>query len=80
MNNQEVKRNNIIQIQPKASSDIIDYAKNVMSLESKAINRAADLIDENFSKAVNKILTSNSRLCLTGMGKAGIMPIKPKQH
>jgi arabinose-5-phosphate isomerase len=49
---------------------IIDIAKYTIRLESEAIQNLAQLIDDNFEKAVKFILNSKGRVIVTGIGKS----------
>jgi arabinose-5-phosphate isomerase len=49
---------------------IIDIAKDTIRLESEAIQNLAQLIDDNFEKAVKFILNSKGRVIVTGIGKS----------
>jgi len=48
-------------------------AAEVIRLEADAIGRLEQLLDENFSQAVDAILASPGQLVVTGMGKAGLV-------
>lgn len=54
----------------------IDIAKEVFSTESKAILDLQELITEDFTKAVELILSSKGRLVISGMGKSGHIGVK----
>jgi len=45
-------------------------------MEAKAIQNLADLVDENFEKAVNAILESHGRVIVTGIGKSANIATK----
>ncbi|MDE1005117.1 MAG: KpsF/GutQ family sugar-phosphate isomerase [Paraburkholderia fungorum] len=51
----------------------IDSAKEVFQIESRALSNLAHQLDENFSDAVDCILTSIGRVVVCGMGKSGII-------
>lgn len=51
----------------------LQSAKNVLSLEAKAIINASENLDEDFTKAIDIILTSQGRLIVCGMGKSGLV-------
>jgi arabinose-5-phosphate isomerase len=53
--------------------NLIEQAKKVLMIESKAVASLADRIDENFVKAVELIYKCSSRVVVTGMGKSGII-------
>ncbi len=57
----------------------IDYkkiAKNVISLEIKALQKLKKSINQNFSKAVDAIVNCQSKVILCGVGKSGIIASK----
>ncbi len=57
-------------------SNIIEQAKKVFDIESKAIKNLENLLTEDFEKAINCILNSKGRLVITGMGKSGHIGVK----
>ncbi len=56
--------------------NLIDIAKNVFVLEAEAINNLSNLLTEDFSKAIEKILKIKGRLVISGMGKSGHIGVK----
>jgi arabinose-5-phosphate isomerase len=60
----------------KNSNLILKTAKETILLESSAIANLANLLDENFEKAVNFILNSNGRVIVTGIGKSANIATK----
>ncbi len=52
---------------------ILDYAKEVLRIESEAISALIKKIGSEFEKAVELILKSKGRVILTGMGKSGLI-------
>jgi arabinose-5-phosphate isomerase len=56
----------------KYSSDI-DFAKEVLFLESEAIKNLISRLDHHFQKAVDLIFACKGRVVVTGIGKAGII-------
>jgi len=54
----------------------IETARRVLLAESEAIARAADGLDENFSRVIDLLYTSEGRIILTGMGKSGFIAQK----
>jgi len=60
----------------KKLNPILQTAKETILLESKAIANLAQLLDENFEKAVNFILNSNGRVIVTGIGKSANIATK----
>ncbi len=55
---------------------IISYAKKTIAEEARAIAYLEELIDEEFSKAVETIRDSNGRVIITGIGKSAIIANK----
>jgi arabinose-5-phosphate isomerase len=60
----------------KNSNPILQTAKETILLESSAIANLANLLDENFEKAVNFILNSDGRVIVTGIGKSANIATK----
>ena len=55
----------------KNSQQIIDFAKNILSIEAEEIINAKENIDEKFVDLVKLIFSCEGRLILSGMGKSG---------
>lgn len=55
------------------SKDYINIAKSVFVVEAQAINDLCDRLNDCFSLAVEKILSSSGRVIVCGMGKSGII-------
>ena len=55
---------------------IISYAKKTIAEEAQAIAYLEELIDEEFSKAVETIYHSKGRVIITGIGKSAIIATK----
>lgn len=53
-----------------------DLAKNVITTQSDAIKKMADLLSVDFEKAVDLIFHSKGRLIITGIGKSAIIANK----
>lgn len=51
----------------------IDFAKEVLFLESEAIKNQINQLDHRFQKAVDLIFACKGRVVVTGIGKAGII-------
>jgi len=49
----------------------LEIAKRVFTLEVEAIQRLAELLDNNFLEAVEKIVVNRGHIVVTGMGKSG---------
>ena len=54
----------------KNNNSILNTAKETILLESDAISNLANLIDDNFAKAIIFILASKGRVIVTGIGKS----------
>ncbi|GAB5045714.1 KpsF/GutQ family sugar-phosphate isomerase [Thermodesulfovibrio sp. TK110] len=54
-------------------TDLIEIAKNVLSIEAKSLEDLKDRINEDFLKAVEIIHNSKGRVVVTGMGKSGLV-------
>ena len=55
------------------SQDILDLARQTLSVEAEALNNMATLLGEGFIGAVNTILECRGKLIITGMGKSGLV-------
>ena len=55
------------------SQDIIASAKRTLKLEADALNNLADILDEQFVGAVDRILACKGKIIITGMGKSGLV-------
>ena len=55
------------------SSEIIEKAIEVLNIEADGITKLTKRIDDNFSKMVEMICTSNGRIIMGGIGKSGIV-------
>lgn len=53
--------------------EIIQTGKKVLSIEADALHTLASSLDESFSKAVDLLYHSKSRVIVTGMGKSGLV-------
>ncbi|MEP6994668.1 MAG: KpsF/GutQ family sugar-phosphate isomerase [Acidobacteriota bacterium] len=51
----------------------LDAARKVLEIEADAIRRQIDNLGEPFEKAVDAIETSSGRLCVSGIGKSGLI-------
>lgn len=56
--------------------DYIKYAKEVFTIEAKALADLSKQLDNNFNKAVDAVLKSKGRLVITGVGKSGLVGAK----
>jgi arabinose-5-phosphate isomerase len=52
-------------------NDIIQTGKYVLETEAKAVKTLASRLDESFTKAVELLFQTKSRVIVTGMGKSG---------
>lgn len=60
----------------KLEEKILSVAKETISIEAKAIANLENLLDQNFSKAVECIYNSKGRVIITGIGKSAIIANK----
>ena len=56
--------------------EIIKKGKEVVRIETEAVEKLEDSIDNEFVKAVDVIYNSKGRVVLTGMGKSGLIARK----
>jgi arabinose-5-phosphate isomerase len=54
----------------------IEYARNILKTEAKAIESLIERVDENFLRAVDAIISCSGRVVVTGLGKPGIIAQK----
>ncbi len=57
-------------------NEILSVGKSVIDLQIKALKKLKNSIDEEFFKAVNKILKCKSKVIICGVGKSGIIASK----
>ena len=57
-------------------TNIIEFGKEVIKLQSESIRNLVELVDENFETAINLLLDSNGRVVVTGIGKSAIIANK----
>ena len=57
-------------------TNIIEFGKEVVKLQSESIRNLVELVDENFETAINLILESKGRVVVTGIGKSAIIANK----
>ncbi len=55
---------------------IIQDGKKVIQIETEAVKKLEERIDENFGKAVQTILNTKGRVIISGVGKSGIIARK----
>jgi arabinose-5-phosphate isomerase len=60
----------------KTNKNILDIAKKTIESESNSIAKLADLLTDDFLKAVEIIFNSKGRLVVTGIGKSAIIAQK----
>lgn len=60
----------------KLEEKILSVAKETISIEAKAIANLENLLDKDFSKAVECIYNSKGRVIITGIGKSAIIANK----
>lgn len=54
----------------------IEYARDILKTEAKAIESLIERIDYNFLRAVEAVISCAGRVVVTGMGKPGIIAQK----
>ena len=59
-----------------SKNSIVALAKETIAIESLAISKLADFIDEKFAEAVELIYNSSGRVIITGIGKSAIIANK----
>ena len=57
-------------------SQVLKSAKEVLNIESKAINDLAKGLDDNFFKAIESIKNLKGKLIISGVGKSGNIAAK----
>jgi arabinose-5-phosphate isomerase len=57
----------------KMSVDIIEHAKQTLMIESQAIVKLIDRLNNSFKQAVELLYNCKGRVVITGMGKSGII-------
>lgn len=57
-------------------SQMLELARNVFDIESKAISNLKKLLTEDFERTVKTVLDSKGRFVITGMGKSGHIGVK----
>ena len=57
-------------------TNIIEFGKEVIKLQSESIRNLVELVDKNFETAINLILDSDGRVVVTGIGKSAIIANK----
>ena len=57
-------------------SKIKEIAKDVIKIETDAVSKIEDRIDDIFESAVNQIIDCRGRLIVMGMGKSGLISQK----
>jgi arabinose-5-phosphate isomerase len=60
----------------KTNKNILEIAKKTIESESKSVAKLADLLTDDFLKAVEIIYNSKGRLVVTGIGKSAIIAQK----
>jgi len=56
--------------------NLIHLAQETFKIESDALLKAADRLDQNFLDAINLILDTKGKLIITGVGKSGLVGAK----
>ena len=57
-------------------TNIIEFGKEAIKLQSESIRNLVELVDDNFETAINLILDSKGRVIVTGIGKSAIIANK----
>lgn len=57
----------------KETSQDIQFGKEVLELEARAVQNLIEKIDDDFQRAVDLIFSCSGRVVVTGIGKAGIV-------
>ena len=57
-------------------TNIIEFGKEVIKLQSESIRNLVELVDDNFETAINLILDSKCIVVVTGIGKSAIIANK----
>jgi len=52
---------------------LLERARVVLQSEARAINEAEGLLGDSFVSAIGAVLTCTGRICVTGIGKAGLI-------
>ena len=60
----------------KDGSFVIQSAVNTLLTEAEALTQAASRIDVDFERAVDRILSIEGKLIVTGIGKSGLVGAK----
>lgn len=55
------------------SSNHVDHARKVIAIESAAVAGLIDQLNDNFSEAIDAIISSTGRVVVCGMGKSGLI-------
>ena len=57
-------------------TNIIEFGREAIKLQSESIRNLVELVDDNFETAINLILNSKGRVVVTGIGKSAIIANK----
>lgn len=55
------------------TKNIVDLAKEVLTIEANSILKLKDRVNQNFEKAIELLYACKGRVIVTGMGKSGII-------
>ena len=58
------------------NKNILEFGKEVIKLQSESVSNLANLLDDNFEKAIDIIIESKGRVVVTGIGKSAIIANK----
>ena len=57
----------------KKNTDAIRRAQEVLKIEAESILKLVDILDDNFTRAVDLIFKSKGQVIITGIGKSGLI-------
>ncbi len=73
MPSEQTKISHHHQLTPAESEEILQQARSIIHSEIAAVEQAAAFLDISFARAVRAVLDCRGRVCVTGIGKAGIV-------
>lgn len=73
MDTTQTKRTELAPVSESNRADILARGRRVMDVEMAAVAEARSLMGDSFVDAVEAILGCRGRICLTGVGKAGLI-------
>lgn len=57
----------------KTEESVLETARRVLDIEARAVSALVERLDDNFTRAVDLILSTTGKVVVTGMGKSGII-------